>query len=122
MLGFVQDGLPYVIPSNHGRVDDRLLLHGSTASRMMHVVESGAPLCVTFTLLDGLVLARSVFSHSVNYRSAVVFGTGELITDAAREAGRAGGDHRAHHARPLGGCTAAVGEGVDGDGGGKRGD
>lgn len=80
-VGFVQDGLPYVIPTNHGRVDDRVLIHGSIASRMLNVVESGAPLCVTFTLLDGLVLARSVFSHSVNYRSAVIFGTGEPIDD-----------------------------------------
>jgi nitroimidazol reductase NimA-like FMN-containing flavoprotein (pyridoxamine 5'-phosphate oxidase superfamily) len=80
-VGFAQDGQPYVIPTNHGRDGDRILLHGSVASRLMQVVESGAPLCVTFTLLDGLVLARSVFSHSVNYRSAVVFGTGALVSD-----------------------------------------
>jgi nitroimidazol reductase NimA-like FMN-containing flavoprotein (pyridoxamine 5'-phosphate oxidase superfamily) len=80
-IGFVQEGRPYVIPANHGRSGDRLLLHGSVASRMLNVVESGAPLCVAFTLLDGLVLARSVFSHSVNYRSAVIFGSGELILD-----------------------------------------
>ena len=84
-VGFVQDGLPYVIPANHARMDDRLLLHGSTVSCMMNVIEDGAPLCVTFTLLDGLALARSVFSHSVNYRSAVVFGKGELVTDAAEK-------------------------------------
>ena len=84
-VGFVQDGLPYVIPSNHGRMGDRLLLHGSVVSRMLNVVESGAPLCVTFTLLDGLVLARSVFHHSVNYRSAVIFGAGELIDDPAEK-------------------------------------
>jgi uncharacterized protein len=84
-VGFVQDGLPYVIPTNHARMDDRVILHGSTASRMLEAAGSGAPLCVTFTLLDGLVLARSVFSHSVNYRSAVVFGKGEVVTDAAEK-------------------------------------
>lgn len=83
--GFVQDGQPYVIPTNHGRDGDRILLHGSVASRMIRFVESGAPLCIAFTLLDGLVLARSVFSHSVNYRSAVVFGTGELVGDPAEK-------------------------------------
>ena len=80
-VGFVDDGLPYVIPTNHGRMGDRVLIHGAVASRMLNVVESGAPLCITFTLLDGLVLARSVFSHSVNYRSAVLFGTGQLISE-----------------------------------------
>lgn len=84
-VGFVQDGLPYVIPTNHGRMGDRLLLHGSIASRMLDATGTGRPLCVTFTLLDGLVLARSVFSHSVNYRSAVVFGTGEPVTDPAEK-------------------------------------
>ena len=80
-VGFVQDGQPYVIPTNHGRKGDRVFIHGSVVSRMLKVIESGAPLSITFTLLDGLVLARSVFNHSVNYRSAVVFGTGRLLTD-----------------------------------------
>ena len=80
-VGFVENGLPYVIPTNHGRMGDRVLVHGSIASRMLKVVESGEPLCITFTLLDGLVLARSVFNHSVNYRSAVLFGKGRLISD-----------------------------------------
>lgn len=84
-VGFVVNGQPYVIPSNHARMDDKIILHGSTVSRMLASAGSGAPLCVTFTLLDGLVLARSVFSHSVNYRSAVVFGVGKVIRDDAEK-------------------------------------
>lgn len=80
-LGFVDDGAPYVIPTIHVRVDDMLVLHGSPASRMMRVLRSGADVCVTATLLDGLVLARSVFNHSMNYRSAIVFGQAHEITD-----------------------------------------
>lgn len=80
-LGFVDDGVPYVIPTIHVRVDDTLVLHGSPASRMMRTLKSGADVCVTATLLDGLVLARSVFHHSMNYRSAMVFGRASEITD-----------------------------------------
>src|SRR3954449_3663092 len=74
-LGFVVDGQPYVIPTLHARVGDVLYLHGSPASRMLQTLGSGEPLCVTVTHLDGIVLAKSVFNHSVNYRSAVVLGT-----------------------------------------------
>jgi nitroimidazol reductase NimA-like FMN-containing flavoprotein (pyridoxamine 5'-phosphate oxidase superfamily) len=73
-LGFVVDGQPYVIPTLHARVGDVLYLHGSPASRMLQELGSGAAVCVTVTHLDGVVLAKSVFNHSVNYRSAVVLG------------------------------------------------
>jgi uncharacterized protein len=80
-VGFVQDGLPYVIPTLHARDGDRLLLHGSSASRMIRHLAAGNPASVTITLVDGLVLARSVFNHSINYRSAVLFGYGQAIAD-----------------------------------------
>jgi nitroimidazol reductase NimA-like FMN-containing flavoprotein (pyridoxamine 5'-phosphate oxidase superfamily) len=81
-VGFLQDGLPFVIPTLHARDGDRLLLHGSSASRMIKHLGAGNPACVTVTLVDGLVMARSAFNHSVNYRSALVFGHGEAILDA----------------------------------------
>src|SRR4051812_44920756 len=74
-LGFAVDGQPYVIPTLHARVGDVLYLHGSPASRMLQELGSGARVCVTVTHLDGIVLAKSVFNHSVNYRSADVLGT-----------------------------------------------
>jgi len=80
-VGFVADGQPYVIPTNFGRVDDKLYLHGSAASRMLRTLSKGVPVCVTITLVDGLVLARSAFHHSVNYRSVVVLGTAQLVED-----------------------------------------
>jgi len=73
-LGFVVDGQPYVIPTLHARVGDVLYLHGSPASRMLKEMGKGAPVCVTVTHLDGIVLAKSVFNHSVNYRSVLVMG------------------------------------------------
>jgi hypothetical protein len=73
-VGFVDGGQPFVVPSAYARVGDRLLLHGSAASRMMKALAAGSPACVTVTLLDGLVLARSGFHHSMNYRSVVVVG------------------------------------------------
>ena len=78
-VGFVHDGHPVVIPTLHARLGDRLYLHGSAASRMLRTLHRGVPVCVTATLVDGLVLARSAFHHSVNYRSVVVFGTATLI-------------------------------------------
>jgi hypothetical protein len=84
-VGFIDEGLPYVIPTIHVRVGDMLILHGSPASRMMRIVKSGADLSITVTLLDGLVLARSVFNHSMNYRSAIVFGQATEITDVDRK-------------------------------------
>ena len=78
-VGLVEDGQPVVIPMNYARRDDTLILHGAPASRLLKYVQAGDPVCVTVTLLDGLVLARSVYHHSMNYRSAVVFGRGRLI-------------------------------------------
>ena len=89
-IGFEVDGRPYVIPTLHARVGDRLYVHGSSASRMLRHAGAGAPICVTVTLFDGLVLAKSVFNHSVNYRSAVVFGTATVVDgEEKREALRA---------------------------------
>jgi uncharacterized protein len=89
-LGFEVDGQPYVIPTLHARVGDRLYVHGSAASRMLRHASAGMPMCATVTLFDGLVLARSVFNPSVNYRSVVVFGTATLVEGAEkREALRA---------------------------------
>lgn len=78
-VGFVHEGQPVVIPTLHARLQDRLYLHGSAASRMLRTLEKGVPVCATATLVDGLVLARSAFHHSVNYRSVVVFGQATLV-------------------------------------------
>jgi len=80
-IGFVADGQPYVIPTSYGRKGDSLYIHGSAASRMLRHMKEGLPVCVTVTLLDGLVLARSVFNHSMNYRSVVVLGKASLVDD-----------------------------------------
>jgi nitroimidazol reductase NimA-like FMN-containing flavoprotein (pyridoxamine 5'-phosphate oxidase superfamily) len=81
-VGFAVDGRPFVIPMAYARQGDRLLLHGSAISRLMRSLAEGVETCVTVTLLDGLVLARSLFHHSMNYRSVVVFGTARPIRDA----------------------------------------
>ena len=78
-VGLAEDGQPVVIPMNYARRDDAVILHGAPASRLLKYVQAGHPVCVTVTLLDGLVLARSVYHHSMNYRSVVVFGRGRLI-------------------------------------------
>jgi nitroimidazol reductase NimA-like FMN-containing flavoprotein (pyridoxamine 5'-phosphate oxidase superfamily) len=80
-VGFVVDGQPFVIPTGFGRSGDTLYIHGSAASRMLRNLEQGAAVCVTVTLLDGLVLARSIFNHSMNYRSVVVLGTAYPVHD-----------------------------------------
>lgn len=80
-VGFAVDGQPYVIPTSYGRKDATLYIHGSAASRMLRQMKAGAPVCVTVTLLDGLVLARSVFNHSMNYRSVVILGKATLVDD-----------------------------------------
>ena len=80
-LGFEIDGQPYVIPTLHARVGDKLYVHGSAASRMLRHLAGGVRVCVTVTLFDGLVLARSVFNHSVNYRSVVLLGEATLVED-----------------------------------------
>ena len=85
-IGFTDPaGRPVVIPTAYGRKDNILYIHGSAASRMMRTLEGGVPMCLTVTLLDGLVLSRSAFHHSVNYRSVVVFGEATLITDEAEK-------------------------------------
>ena len=78
-VGFVVDGQPFVIPTSFGRKDASLYIHGSAASRMLRQMKDGVPVCVTVTLLDGLVLARSVFNHSMNYRSVVILGKATLV-------------------------------------------
>jgi len=80
-VGFVLDGQPYVIPTCYGRCENNIYIHGATAGRMFSNLEKGFDICVTVTLVDGLVLARSAFNHSVNYRSVVIFGKAILITD-----------------------------------------
>jgi uncharacterized protein len=80
-LGFDVDGQPYVIPTLHARVGDNVYVHGSAASRMLRHLASDVRVCLTVTLFDGLVLARSVFNHSVNYRSVVLLGTARLVED-----------------------------------------
>ena len=82
-VGFVVDGQPFVIPTSYGRKDASLYVHGSAASRMLRHLQAGAgaQVCVTVTLLDGLVLARSVFNHSMNYRSVVILGKATLVDD-----------------------------------------
>ncbi|KAL3145662.1 hypothetical protein ABBQ32_003199 [Trebouxia sp. C0010 RCD-2024] len=81
-VGIVQAGSPFVIPMAYARKGSQLLLHGSISSRLMKAIKSGTEVCVTVTLLDGLVLARSPFHHSMNYRSVVVIGHPQVITDA----------------------------------------
>src|SRR5258708_12871582 len=80
-VGFAVDGQPFVIPTGYARAGDRLLIHGSQASRMLRTVGQGIDVCVTVTLIDGLVLARSAFHHSMNYRSFVVFGRATPIEE-----------------------------------------
>jgi uncharacterized protein len=84
-VGFCVDGQPFVIPTLFGREGETLYLHGSAASRMLRRLETGVPACVTVTHVDGLVLARSAFHHSMNYRSVVVFGTARKIEDDAKK-------------------------------------
>ncbi len=81
-VGFVVEGQPYVIPTGYARIGADLMIHGSSASRMMRSLAGGIDVCVTVTLVDGLVLARSAFHHSVNYRSVVILGEAEVVTEA----------------------------------------
>jgi nitroimidazol reductase NimA-like FMN-containing flavoprotein (pyridoxamine 5'-phosphate oxidase superfamily) len=86
-LGFVHGGQPFVIPTTYVRIGETVYVHGSPASRMLQSLEQGVAACVTVTLVDGLVLARSAFHHSINYRSVVVFGTGALVSDPEEKLG-----------------------------------
>lgn len=81
-VGFVVDGQPYVIPTAYGRIGDDLFIHGSAASRMLREMSKSVDVCVTVTIVDGLVLARSAFHHSINYRSVVILGKATLVTEA----------------------------------------
>src|SRR3984893_14582656 len=83
--GFVIDGQPFVIPTSYGRKDATLYIHGSAASRMLRQMKDGVPVCITVTLLEGLVLARSIFNHSMNYRSVVILGKAILVDDPAEQ-------------------------------------
>ena len=80
-IGFEVDGQPYVLPTVHVRIEEQLYVHGSVGSRMLRTLRQGAPICVTVTLLDGLVLARSAFHQSMNYRSVVLLGRAQEVTD-----------------------------------------
>lgn len=80
-VGFVVDGQPYVIPTGFARIGDDVYIHGSSASRMLKNLSKGIDVCVTVTLIDGLVLARSAFHHSINYRSVVILGKAEMVTE-----------------------------------------
>lgn len=82
-VGFVHQGQPYVIPTNYARWGEQLVIHGAAASRLLRTLAGGVPVCVTVTLIDGLVLARSAFHHSTNYRSVVILGTAVEVTDPA---------------------------------------
>ena len=98
-VGFVADGRPFVIPTAYGRVGDTLYLHGSAASRMLRALAGGIEVCVAVTLVDGLVLARSAFHHSINYRSVMIFGTASAVDGAEEklEALRAFSEHLVPH-------------------------
>jgi nitroimidazol reductase NimA-like FMN-containing flavoprotein (pyridoxamine 5'-phosphate oxidase superfamily) len=93
--GFAVEGKPFVIPTGYARVEDMLYIHGSQASRMLRELGKGIEVCVTVTLIDGLVLARSAFHHSMNYRSVVIFGRAEVVEDEdeKNEALRAFSEH-----------------------------
>jgi len=80
-VGFAPQGQPFVIPTGYARVDDKLYIHGSQASRMLRTLSGGVDACVTVTIVDGLVLARSAFHHSMNYRSVVIFGRARIVED-----------------------------------------
>jgi nitroimidazol reductase NimA-like FMN-containing flavoprotein (pyridoxamine 5'-phosphate oxidase superfamily) len=105
-VGYIDDGAPVVIPTIHVRVGENVYLHTSSDSRLARLAADGTPLCITVTLLDGLVLARSQFNHSINYRSAIVRGEGVLVTDdeEKRAALAAVVEHvvagRSRHSRP----------------------
>ena len=97
-VGFAVDGQPYVLPTTYARMGDRLVMHGSLSNRAFRALASGAPACVTVSLLDGLVLARSAFHHSMNYRSVVVLGSGRAVE--GREAKRAALEAIVEHVVP----------------------
>ena len=84
-VGFSVDGQPYVIPTGYARAGDNIYIHGSAASRMLRTLDQGIEVCLTVTLVDGFVLARSAFHHSMNYRSVVVLGQARVVTDTSEK-------------------------------------
>jgi nitroimidazol reductase NimA-like FMN-containing flavoprotein (pyridoxamine 5'-phosphate oxidase superfamily) len=84
-VSFVHNNQPYIIPTIHARIDDRIVLHGAKGSRLLKHIAEGNKVCIAFTLMDGLVLARSVFHHSMNYRSVVLFGNGNLLESKVKK-------------------------------------
>src|SRR6266404_1809954 len=84
-VGFAVDGQPFVVPTGYARAGDQVYIHGSAASRMLRTLDAGVNLCFTVTLVDGFVLARSAFHHSMNYRSVVVLGMARLVTEPAEK-------------------------------------
>ena len=84
-VGFAVDGQPYVIPMAYGRSENRIFIHGSAISRLLTSLSAGIPVCVTVTIVDGLVLARSAFRHSLNYRSVVIVGKATVVTGTAEK-------------------------------------
>jgi len=84
-IGFSVEGQPYVLPTTHARIEDRLYVHGAVSNRMLKTLRGGAPVCLTVTLIDGLVLARSAFHTSMNYRSVVILGNATEVTDPAHK-------------------------------------
>lgn len=84
-VGFVDDGQPFVIPTAIARIGDHAYIHGSRVSRMLRLLAAGSPACITVTLLDGIVVARSAFNSSMNYRSVVILGSGEKVTGADKK-------------------------------------
>ena len=100
-VGISYQGAPVVIPMAYARVGDIIYVHGSTASRIMRALKTGDAMCITVTIVDGIVLARSAFNMSMNYRSVVIHGHARLITDADEAHDRLPGDHGPPRARPL---------------------
>ena len=109
------DGQPFVIPTNYARVDETLYVHGSSASRMLRTLAGGVQICVTVTLVDGLVLARSAFHHSANYRSVVMLGRAMPVEDSVKKKSRAGSFHEPYCAWPLERRPPANGVGIESD-------
>jgi nitroimidazol reductase NimA-like FMN-containing flavoprotein (pyridoxamine 5'-phosphate oxidase superfamily) len=116
-VGFVVDGMPFVVPTNYVRVGDKLFLHGSPASRLMKTLANGAPFCLSVTLLDGIVFAPTAMGHSVNYRSVVVMGKAEIVEGTAGETRGDAGFCGARDSRTMGGRAASEREGFEGDDG-----
>ena len=116
-VGFVESGRPIVIPTAYARVGDTVVFHGSSKSRTLLAATAGADLCISVALIDGLVLARSAFHHSVNYRSVVLFGRADRDHGAGSQARRAPGLHRAPVSGAMGHRALAERAGAQGDAG-----